>query len=81
MWRYRSGGSQWLAIQLEQPGSPGATLPIPFDVSSGRSWSISINNYSSLVIPVVHLGVPRSADDHFNFDDSSGSLVRFLDSE
>ena len=32
-------------------------------------------------LDLCNLGVPRSADDHFNFDDSSGSVIRFLCSE
>jgi hypothetical protein len=44
------------------------------------STSIGLNEALDLTIR-CNLGVPHSAVDHFNFDESSGSAIGFLGSE
>jgi hypothetical protein len=49
--------------------------------SAYPGWSQAVRRTVEHDFDLCNLGVPRSADDHFNFDESSGSVVRFLGSE
>jgi hypothetical protein len=49
--------------------------------SACPGWSHAVRRIVEHDFDLCNLGVPRSADDHFNFDESSGSVIRFLGSE